>query len=156
MIETEIEKEFKKYKRRYIAKLGNVALDNFTIDRVCKSLFGSKYKGCYAQDALVSFKPGYYVFNTDVSSGPGVHWIAIRCTKKTAYIFDSFARNPDKLVPILVKRIKSQKLKIISSDRSDAEQRATNRGKLVVICAHACLSFLKCASLYGVRNAIKI
>jgi hypothetical protein len=156
MIETEIEKEFKKLKRKYIAKLGNKALDNTTIDIFCKSEFGSKYKGCYAQDALVTFKPGYYVFNTDVSSGPGIHWIAIRITKTTAFVYDSFARNPSKLVPILVKRIRSQKLKIISSDRSDAEQRSTNRGKLVVICGHACLAWLTCVQKFGIRSAIKI
>jgi hypothetical protein len=156
MIETKIEKEFKKYKRRYIAKLGNTALDNFTIDIFCKSEFGSKYKGSYPVDAPISFTPGYYIINTDISSGSGIHWIGLICTKKTAYIYDSFARNPSKLVPILIKRLASQKLKIISSDRTDAEQRATNRGTLVVNCGHACLSFLKCASLYGIRNAIKI
>ena len=85
MNETKIEDEFRKYKRRYIAKLGgNKALDNFQIDEFCKELFGNKYKGCHAQDVKIKLVPGYYVFNTDISSEPGTHWIALRITKKTA------------------------------------------------------------------------
>jgi hypothetical protein len=156
MNETKIENIFKKYKRRYIAKLGNHPLDNTEIDLFCKSKFGNKYKGCFGQDAPITYKPGYYVFNTDISSKPGEHWLAVVCTKTTSYIFDTFSRSPEKLVPILVKRLKKQKLKIVSSDRSDAEQRATNKGTLVVNCGHSCLSFLTVAQEYGIRNAIKI
>jgi hypothetical protein len=156
MIESEIEKQFRKYKRKYISKLGNVALDNFLIDKVCKDEFGSKYNGCYAQDARISLKPGYYIFNTDIASGKGEHWISLYITPKTAYIFDSFARDPEKIVPILMKRIKKKKLRIISSDRSDAEQRATYDGKLVITCGHASISWIKCVNDYGIRAAIKI
>jgi hypothetical protein len=156
MSETKIENIFKKYKRRYIAKLGNHPLDNTEIDLFCKAQFGKKYKGCYAQDAQITYTPGFYVFNTDISSQPGEHWLGGYATKNTMYIFDTFARKPEKLVPILVKRLKKQSLKIVSSDRSDTEQRATNRKELVVNCGHSCLSWLTCVQELGIRKAIQI
>jgi hypothetical protein len=156
MSENQIEKQFKKYKRRYIAKLGNHPLDNTEIDLFCKSQFGNKYRGCFGQNAPITYKPGYYVFNTDISSQPGEHWIAGFATKKTMYIFDTFARDFDKLVPILTKRLKKQGLKIVSSDRSDKEQRATNKGELVVTCGHSCLSWITCVHEFGIRKAILI
>lgn len=45
MNEAKIEKEFRKYKKQYIRLLGNHALSNDELDDVCKSLFGSKYRG---------------------------------------------------------------------------------------------------------------
>jgi hypothetical protein len=156
MSEKSIEDEFRKYKRKYINQLGNRALNNVEIDEFCSKLFKSKYRGCFAQDEIFKFAPGYYIFNTDVTSGPGIHWLGLFVTKKTAYIYDSFARDPEKIVPILTRRLKKQKLKIVSSDRSDAEQKSTNRGSLVVTCAHACISWLTCVDKFGIRKSIKI
>ena len=156
MSEKKIENEFKKYKRQYIAKLGNHSLYNTEIDEVCKAQFGLKYRGCHAQDAQIAYKPGYYVFNTDVSSQPGEHWLAGYATKKTMYIFDTFARDITKLVPILAKRLRMAKLKIISSDRSDKEQRATNKGQMVVICGHSVIAWMVCAQKFGIRKSILI
>jgi hypothetical protein len=154
-MEKKVENEFKKYKRRYIAKLGNYALDTTIIDLSAKDLFGSKYKSSYAVDAVFPFVPGYYIINTDVTTGPGIHWIALVLTKKTAYIYDSFARSPT-VINSLTKKLIKHGFKIVSSDRSDKEQRMTNRGELVVICGHACLAWLTIVKLYGIRKAIKI
>ncbi len=142
---------FKKYKKKYISKLGMHALDNFEIDTLCNTLFGIKYRGSYPVDQKFEFKPGYYVINTDLKSGPGVHWVAMVLTAKNAFIYDSFARNSNKLIAHLVRRLKLAKYKIINSDRKDKEQ-----GNLQMICGQLCIAWLAVVKELGVRASIKI
>ena len=155
MNETKIEKEFRKYKSQYIRVLGNHALSNDELDDVCKSLFGVKYRGTYPVDSKFQMKPGYYIINTDIASGPGVHWQGLILSKTVAYIYDSFSRDPDKTIPILTKRLRRAKYKI-KFDTKDKEQRATYKNKMVVNCGHSVISFLLCAHKFGIRAAMKI
>lgn len=150
-MEKQAEKLFRKYKAKYIAKLGRHALDNNEIDIFAKSTFGTKYRGSYAQDEKFELKSGYYIINTDIKTGPGEHWISLILTPKTAYVFDSFSRDVKKLVPHLAKHIAKSGRKIVSSDRKDKEQRG-----LSVICGHLSLSFLAVANDLGIRKAILI
>ena len=105
-MEKKAETLFKKNKTKYITKLGRHALDNFAIDTFCQTLFGSKYKGSFAQDEKFQLKAGYYIINNDVKIGPGEHWIAMVLTNKKAYIYDSFGRDSNKLVSYLVRQLK--------------------------------------------------
>jgi len=155
MNETKIEKEFRKYKSQYIRLLGNHALSNDELDDVCKSLFGSKYRGSYPVDSKFQMKPGYYIINLDIASGPGTHWQGLVLTKKTAFIFDSFSRDPEKTIPILYNRLRRAKYKI-KFDTKDKEQRATYKNRMVVNCGHSVISFLLCAHKFGIRAAMKI
>jgi hypothetical protein len=83
-MEKQAEKLFRKYKAKYIAKLGRHALDNNEIDIFAKSTFGTKYRGSYAQDEKFELKSGfYYIINTDIKTGPGEHWLAALVTTKT-------------------------------------------------------------------------
>ena len=54
-MEKQIEKVFRKYKTKYIAKLGRHALNNTEIDKFSKSTYGAKYKGSFAQDESLKF-----------------------------------------------------------------------------------------------------
>ena len=155
MNEAKIEKEFRKYKSQYIRLLGNHALSNDELDDVCKSLFGSKYRGSHPVDSKFQMKPGMFIINTDIVSGPGVHWQGLVLTKKTAFIFDSFSRDPEKTIPILYNRLRRAKYKI-KFDTKDKEQRATYKNRIVVTCGHAVISFLLCAHKFGIRAAMKI
>jgi hypothetical protein len=148
-METKVENIFRLYKNELILKLGRKALSNDTIDKYGKLLFQSKYKGCYAQNEKFELKQGYYIINTDIASGKGIHWIALILTAKTAYIYDSFARDPKKLLPHLLQHL--TKYKIVSSDRKDKEQRGDS-----AICGHASLAFLLTAQKIGIRSALKI
>jgi len=150
-MEKQSEKLFKKYKVKYIAKFGRIALDNVQIDTFAKSVFGAKYKGSYAQDEKFELKSGYYIINTDLKKGSGEHWVSMQISPKTAFIYDSFGRDPNKLVPHLVRRLTKAKRKIVSSDRKDKEQRG-----LSVICGHLSLAWLTVAKDLGIRAAIKI
>jgi len=155
MTEKNIEREFKKYKARFIKTLGNHALDNNEIDAECLELFGSKYKGCHSVDTKFPLKPGYYVINTDVASGDGIHWISLFVSKSIAYVYDSFGRDIDTVAPILTKRLRRAKFKI-KFDTKDAEQRPFYNKRMTVSCGHSCIAFLLCVHKFGIRKAILI
>ena len=154
MNEAKIEKEFRKYKSQYI-RLGNHALSNDELDDVCKSLFGGKYRGSHPVDSKFQMKPGYYIISTDIASGDGIHWVSLVLTKKTGYVFDSFSRDPDKIIPILTNRLRRAKYNI-KFDTKDKEQRATYKNKITVSCGHSCIAFLLCAHKFGIRAAMRI
>ena len=148
-MEQKAENVFRIYKLELIQKLGRKALSNDTIDKYSKLLFQTKYKGCYAQNEKFEKKVGYYIINTDVASGKGIHWTSLILTAKTAYIYDSFARDPKKILPHLLQHLRDYK--IVSSDRKDKEQKGQSS-----ICGHNSLAFLLVAQKLGVRFAIKI
>ena len=148
-MEKTAEKTFKKLKNQYIRKLGLHALDTSEIDLIGKSVFGTKYRGCHAQDEKFELKSGYYVINNDLAKGPGEHWVGLYLTAKTAYFYDSFARDANKLVSVLVKRLKTRR--IVNSDRKDSEQKG-----LEIICGHLSLAWLTVIKELGIRAAMKI
>ena len=148
-MEKKAENLFRTYKLELISKLGRKALNNDTIDKYSKILFQTKYKGCFAQNNKFELKPGYYIIDTDVESGKGIHWISLILTAKTAYIYDSFSRDPKKILPHLLQHLKNYK--IVSSDRKDVEQKGKS-----AICGHASLAFLLVAQKLGLKSAIKI
>ena len=148
-MEQKAENVFRLYKAELIQKLGRKALNNDTIDKYGKLLFQSKYRGSFAQDQKFEKKSGYYIINTDLEKGPGLHWIALILTPKTAYIYDSFSRDPKKLLHHLLQHLSNYK--IVSSDRKDSEQKGDSS-----ICGHASLAFLLTAQKLGIFSAIKI
>ena len=104
MKEKEIEKEFNKYKNKLIRKFGRIALDTDQINNECRALFGKKFRGTYPQDQKFPLKPGYYIINTDLKEGSGIHWCGLVIGTKNCYFYDSFCRDPKTIVPHLVKR----------------------------------------------------
>ena len=147
-IETKAENVFRLYKNELIQKLGRRALNNDTIDKYSKLLFQSKYRGSFAQNEKFELKQGFYIINTDLESGKGIHWVSLILTAKTAYIYDSFSRDPKKLLPHLIQHLSNYK--IVSSDK-DSEQRGSSS-----ICGHASLAFLLTSEKIGIRSALKI
>jgi hypothetical protein len=70
-------------------------LSNFDIERELKHV--KKFNGVFSRDNLPrKMKNGYYVINSDVSTGPGVHWWAVinRPRDKESLFFDSFGTSP--------------------------------------------------------------
>jgi hypothetical protein len=147
-MEKEANALYKKYKNQLTKKLGIHPLTNQEIDEISKTLFGAKYKGSFAQNEKFEKKPGYYIINTDLKSGPGIHWISLIISSKNAYIYDSFARASKKIVPHLVKHL--YPLKIIES-KKDKEQKNSE-----IICGHLAVSWLLVARDLGIKYAIKI
>jgi len=145
---SETEKLFRKYKNSLISKLGRDALYSDVLEDVAKTFFGTRFKGVFSQDEKFEKKTGYYIINTDTKKGKGIHWIALYLTSKTAYIYDSFGRSPNKLIPHLVKHLADRK--IVSSDK-DQEQKGLSQ-----VCGHLSISWLRIVKEKGIKKAIKI
>lgn len=139
---------FKKYKTKYIKQLGRHPLSTNEIDAAATTLLGTKYKGSFAQDEKFPKKSGYYIINTDIASGPGIHWISCKISPKTAWIYDSFGRDTQKIAPFLVKYLHPRK--IIHSKR-DKEQKEAE-----VICGQMSCAWLAVAHDLGIKYAILI
>ena len=151
MSEREAEKAFKRYKKRIIAVMGKKETSDVQLTTMGKSMFGKRFIGVYPQDTLPLGRTGFCIANTDLSSGPGVHWVAIVLTAKSIYIFDSFARPAKRLMKVLTKNAKAKQIKIVNSDLKDVEQRDSS-----AICGQLCLSWLLVVKEMGIRAALKI
>ena len=87
-----------------IKHLGNKALSNSEIDKVCSKLFAA-WSGCYASDRVKFSSYHYYIINVDTHTHPGSHWLACFAQGKRCYVWDSYGRNIKKLAPHLIKSI---------------------------------------------------
>lgn len=145
----QLSKYFKQQKNKYIRKYGRKPMSNFQLEDECAALF-KKWKGCYMQDELKIYKPGYYILNLDTRNKEGIHWISLVITPKSAYIFDSFGRDTNKILPILKKNLDKQGLKIIESD-PDQDQKGDS-----VVCGMLCIAFLLCCDKFGIVKTVKV
>ena len=106
-------------------------LSNFDIIRICKKLKISNFEGCFMRDELRNFcgNEECSIFNTDDSSSPGTHWVAVNVIGGTTYYFGSFDLEPTEDIkryckePRFYNLFEFQKL-------------------YEVICGHLCLYFL--------------
>jgi len=75
-------------------------MDGLTIDRIFKHCAVTKpfYKGIYSIDTIPNKsynEPNFYVLNTDISTGRGLHWLLIfNINSKYTEIFDSLGQSP--------------------------------------------------------------
>ena len=108
-IEKQFEKVFKEYK--YVGTFP-IDFDKHTrtgqclVSALCSLDIKSLYNKGYRQFGIV--------FNTDVSTGPGQHWVATFCDlspelehPRMTY-FDSYAHKPEKQIQVLMRRWKKQ------------------------------------------------
>ena len=142
---------FRKFKRKIIAKVGRSATSDTQLREIGDEVLGRRFIGVYPQDEIPLGRTGLIIANTDTSNAPGVHWVAMVLTPKTIYVFDSFARATNQLLKVLSKKAKDKHIKIVDSDRSDAEQRDSSS-----LCGQLCLAWLCVVKQAGVRAALKI
>jgi hypothetical protein len=152
MDEAKVLREFHTYKKQIINILGKDALVGNKIQDTGNKLFGSKFRGVFAQNekSLDISKTGYYIINTDILGKPGTHWVALYITPKTVYIFDSFGRKSHNLLPHLVSKAHKQNKKIIDTDH-DRDQSDTSN-----ICGQLCLAWLMVVKSMGIRGALLV
>lgn len=67
--------------------IGNGMTFDHTLNYMGQELFPSKWHGLFMRDAKYP-EDQYCMVNTDVSGGPGVHWVAVA----DGYQYDSFGR----------------------------------------------------------------
>jgi hypothetical protein len=133
--------------------IGNQALNNIEIDKYCKKYLGKEYMGCYSQDNIpLNRLPSkcMFIFNNDISTGQGIHWLACFKQGKTYYVYDSFGRRSTSLLPIFVKQVIKSGSKIKDSDYSKEQSDYQED------CGIRSIAFLICVRKFGINRAIQI
>lgn len=144
---------FNAYKHVLIKHLGDQGADDVTLNRVGTTFFGPQWGGVFPVDKVKIKADKYYVINTDVSGGEGIHWIAMYSTKTHCYVWDSYARNPKRIVPKLVKTIAAANFKLGKTDNIHRmEQIGTTSGT----CGVVSLSWLLVVRALGIEHAKNI
>ena len=144
------QKEFVKSKKQLIKKLGKNALYDGQIMEEGQILFGNKFIGVFSQDTIPLHKIGYMIFNVDTSKQTGSHWVACYSTNKCLYIYDSFGRHSERLLPILTNKLHRKNIHFKDS-RHDAEQYGDTQ-----VCGQLSLAWLCVVKSMGIRKALKI
>ena len=151
LTERQVEVLFRKNKKKIIKQMGREATSDTQLRVIGNEVLGRRFIGVYPQDEIPLGRTGLIIASTDTSNGPGVHWVAMVLTPKTIYVFDSFARSTKQLLKVLSKNAKHKQIKIVDSDRSDAEQRDES-----ALCGQLCLAWLCVVKQLGVRSALRI
>lgn len=144
-MKNDAEKLFLKYKKENIKLLGKNAMYDDQFKQLIPFI-----NGVYCQDNAI-VKQGFYIINTDMSTGKGKHWVACYQTKTRVYLYDSFARTPSFLLPLFVKKINNKGLKIVESDITDKEQYGHSE-----VCGQLCCAWLRVIKEQGIRKALTI
>ena len=111
-----------------------------------KKLFQEKFHGVYPSDQipeLTKEKP-YAILNLDKSTESGSHWVAIAKVNNETYIYDSFGRKNQQIIPSLSK---SGNGTIEDTDR-DAEQKINELN-----CGNRSVAFLLLVDRFGINYA---
>ncbi len=149
LVEKRAEKLFKHYYKTEVAPaIGHHTLTKTDeLNRAGKKLLGKRFVGVFAQDRVPPLKDGEMVIiNNHVSGQPGEHWMGGYKHKGKLVVFDSFARDLNKFLPVLSKQIR-----VLSTDRSDREQRHVDEN-----CGNLSLAWLLLAKKHGVELATMI
>lgn len=136
-------------KKWLIRELGRGPLDNRTINAFGRAHFRTEWGGCWASDTLplsVFENDGrrYYVLNTGKASAGGVHWLGLYAQPRgPAFVYDSFARNVNRLTPSGLERLRTTGRSLVSANRL-AEQKGDS-----AICGQLSLAWLLGIKDYG-------
>lgn len=148
-IEAQYTKLFKKY-----TYVGTFPIDfdkksetgKCLVSALCSMNLADLYKKGYTQIGIV--------FNTDVSTGPGIHWVALFCDIGPEFeepritYFDSYGQSPEKEIKVLMNRWKEQWSKVgIHSKPMKATFNKTRHQYQDSECGMYCLYFHFCCLL---------
>jgi hypothetical protein len=111
-------------------------------------LLGSKFKGVYASDRIpILDNNEYSIINVDKSGMNGSHWLSIAKYNNKIYLYDSFGRDDEKILPSL----KKSKNGLVVDTDADVEQKITQ-----LDCGARCLAWLVLFEYFGYDYAILI
>lgn len=133
-----------------VKKWGNHALNDIEVTKIAKKLLGSKYKNTYPQDkAPFTNTSKYFIINVDREGLPGSHWCAVLLdsNNKIIYMYDSFARPSQKLLPYFYKTAKEKGYKLINVNKK-SDQHSKSQ-----ICGPISISWLASVEKYGIDTA---
>jgi hypothetical protein len=105
-VDQQMERElYNSYKRQLIGLLGTGQTRNNTLNALGYVLFGQRWGGVHGHDVVHPRPQKFYLINTSSSSQKGTHWLAMVTTRKHAFIYDSFSRSANRLIPQLIHRL---------------------------------------------------
>ena len=142
-----VKKQFLKYKKLLIQNVGNKAMDNITINKICSKMFKSKWAGCHSVDDVpikIYDDIHYMIVNTDTRKKKGFHWVSVLIKQHKCYIWDSYARNSDKILKILTYRLRNKNFEIINANKDGADQYSKSE-----VCGQLCISWLLTYDEFG-------
>jgi hypothetical protein len=151
MAENEANVMFHRQKKHMITLLGNQALDDGQINKLCRHLFLSKWGGCMgeAKFELSGQSNKFYVLNT---SKVGTHWVAVVVGgAKTIYVYDSFGRATGLILRHFKRECERKGYRIVESKRDRPEQ-----SDYSAVCGQMCIAWLCTAKQLGVKMALLI
>ena len=137
--------------------LGYTNTSGRQLNTVGKTLFGAQWLGVYPVDKLPktihssSTSNRYMIINTDISSGPGIHWVAVIVNKKTLIVWDSYARPSKRIIPKFLKNV-AHRYKTMDAQLD----KKTNQHKRSQICGQLSLAWMQYAKKNGIAKAMQI
>lgn len=134
-------------------KLGESTTTSTQLNKIGSKLFGDLWQGANSQDQvqLPKNRYSYQIVNTDTSEGAGIHWVGLFTTPDMVYVYDSFGRDTEKILPLLSKQLKKQKI-MYKESLQDAEQ----FGKESAICGQLSMAWLMLVAQDGIDTALLI
>lgn len=136
-----IEQEYDKRVKYFERLIGHdQTTSNVELDGLGNSEFGALWGGVHARDQVLNSEL-FNIVNTDVSTGPGQHWVGLAPAERKGYMveYDSYAR-PNIL----------QRPRVIMTE-DDVEQTIDENN-----CGQRCLAFLAIVRDHGVEAAMFI
>lgn len=130
---------------RMIKILGNTTTYNTDLQKIGKKLFKHKFVGVFSSDNIPHLKKNELcILNLDKSYQTGSHWVGMVMDEKyNVWIYDSFARDINTILPDLKKQYNS-----IKTTEQDAEQKISQNN-----CGARTMAFLYVFHKCGVRYA---
>ena len=108
-----------------------------------RKLFGNKFAGVFPADRIPRLtRARYTILNLDDHDMPGSHWIALARDKDSVWVYDSFGRPTQKILPDI-----GQTFKFFDVDY-DAEQAARETN-----CGARSLAWLMVFDKFGAETA---
>jgi hypothetical protein len=107
-------------------------------------MFGNKYYKCISVDEPIPQRDCYFIINTDVLKGNGIHWCSGIIRGKTIYVYDSFGRKTNKILKIFHSNARKHGYSVRDTEY-DPEQKGGSS------CGHRCIAGLKIADKYGIK-----
>jgi len=123
---------------------------NTQLDKIMNIFFDKGYIGAMPYDEYPMNKKGesYAIVNTD--NKKGVHWLACYRDKNKVYVYDSYGRILDRLVPDFCSALKGNGFQIIQSNHN------IDQGEKAQDCGLRSVSWLLCCKNLGVSEAMTI
>lgn len=142
---------FLHYKNMIIKEFGKEAMDSDQCDHIGKKYFGSRWGGCLPWNNVHVRPNHFYIVNTSSSRGPGIHWMALAVLGKTAYLWDSYNRSVNRLVPHLIRSILKSGFHIALMNHKMDQIGTTSQ-----VCGHESLAWLLTLKKIGIHRASQI